>query len=111
MLSDILFRGFTAPVSESLGVPKANLIADIDGYGAQLRSIGFHDVRIGTTPPTTASAVFGATSLPGLRRNGARGGLKFRNSIGPALVCRAISAWFGTAVKAYLLVSARKPGN
>ena len=110
VLSDILFRGFTAPVSESLGVPKANLIADIEGYGAQLRTIGFHDVRIDdATDDCLGGFRRSLVAWPASERRAGR--MKFRNAIGPALVCRAISAWFGTAVKAYLLVSARKPGN
>lgn len=110
VLSDILFRAFTNPVCASLGVPKPNLVPDIDAYGAQWRSIGFHDVRI---DDATQDCLGGfRKSLVAWTASERRAGrMKFRNAIGPALVCRAISAWFGTAVKAYLLVSARKPGN
>ena len=110
VLSDILFRSFTTPVSESLGVPKANLIADIDGYGAQLRSIGFQDVRIDdATQDCLGGFRRSLVAWPAAEQRAGR--LKFRDAFGTALVCRAISAWFGAAVKAYLLVSARKPGN
>ena len=110
VLSDILFRSFTTPVSESLGVPKANLIADIDAYGAQLRSIGFRDVRIDdATQDCLGGFRRSLVAWPAPERRAGR--LKFRDALGTALVCRAISAWFGTAMKAYLLVSARKPGN
>ncbi len=46
VLSDILFHGFTAPISDRLGVPKANLIGDIEAYADQLRSTGFQEIDV-----------------------------------------------------------------
>lgn len=110
VLSDILFRGITTPVSDSLGVPKANLIADIGAYGAQLRSIGFRDIGVeDATDDCLGGFRRSLVAWPAAERHAGR--LKFRDALGTAIVCRAISGWFATAVKAYLLVSARKPDS
>lgn len=108
VLSDILFRGFTAPVADSLGVPKANLIPDAEAYAAQLNSIGFRDIGImNATNDCLGGFRRSLVAWPAAERRAGR--MKFKDALGVALVCRAISAWFGTTMKAYLLVSARKP--
>lgn len=110
VLSDILFRGFTAPISDSLSVPKANLIPDIDAYAAQLRSIGFREIGIqNATDDCLGGFRKNLVAWPAGERRAGR--LKFKDALGTAAACRAVSAWFGTTMKAYLLVSARKPDH
>jgi MPBQ/MSBQ methyltransferase len=110
VLSDILFRGFTAPVADSLGVPKANLIADIGAYEAQLHSTGFRDIGIrNATKDCLGGFRKNLVAWPARERRAGR--MKFKDALGAAAVCRAISAWFGTTMKAYLLVTARKPNH
>jgi MPBQ/MSBQ methyltransferase len=108
VLSDILFRGFTAPVADSLGVPKANLIPDIDAYAAQLRSTGFGNIDI-TNATDHCLGGFRRSLVAWPARERRAGRMKFKDALGAAAVCRAISAWFGTTMNAYLLVSAKKP--
>jgi MPBQ/MSBQ methyltransferase len=109
-LSDILFRGFTAPVSGSLGVPRANLITDIESYSARLGSIGFGEIDVrNATEECLGGFRRNLVAWPSAERRA--GSLAFKDALGAAIVCRAISAWFGATMKAYLLVSAKKPGH
>lgn len=110
VLSDILFRGFTAPVADSLGVPKANLVPDIEAYSARLRAIGFSEIGIrDATNECLGGFRRSLVAWPSQERRAGR--MKFRDALGAAAVCRAVSAWFGATMKAYLLVSAKKPGR
>lgn len=109
-LSDILFRGFTAPVSDSLGVPKANLVPDVEAYAALLRSIGFQQIDIRNATGECLGGFRGnLVAWPSAERRAGR--FAFKDALGAGIVCRAISAWFGATMKAYLLVSARKPDH
>ena len=110
VLSDILFHGFTAPISDRLGVPKANLIADIQAYAEQLRSTGFQEIDVrNATNDCLGGFRRSLVAWPAQERRAGR--MKFKDALGTAIVCRAISAWFGATMKAYLLVSARKPDH
>ena len=109
-LSDILFHGFTAPVADSLSVPRANLIPNIDTYAARLRAIGFGNIDIhNATDDCLGGFRRSLVAWPAAERRAGR--MKFKDAMGAAAVCRAISAWFGTTIKAYLLVSAGKPDH
>lgn len=108
VLSDILFRGFTSPVSDRFGVPKPNLIADIASYRAALGAASFQDVEVeDATDDCLGGFRRSLVSWPASER--AKGTLSLRSSLGAATVCRLIAGYFGAVAKAYLLVSARKP--
>jgi ubiquinone/menaquinone biosynthesis C-methylase UbiE len=110
VLSDILFHGFTAPIAGSLGVPKANLVADIETYSARLRSAGFEQVSVeNATDACLGGFRRSLVAWPAAERRAGR--LKAKDAVGAAIVCRAISGWFGATMKAYLLVSAKKPDH
>ncbi|RUX49650.1 SAM-dependent methyltransferase [Mesorhizobium sp. M4A.F.Ca.ET.050.02.1.1] len=108
VLSDILFRGFTAPVADRLGVPKANLVPDIASYRALFEAVGFQDVRVeDRTDDCLGGFRRSLVAWPASERG--KGAMSLKSSLGTALVCRLIAGYFGAVSKAYLLVSARKP--
>jgi len=108
VLSDILFRTFSKALSETSQVPRPNLVASIAEYRRRLSNAGF--VAIDIQDATGAC-------LGGFRNNLVRwpaaerraGRMKFTRSIGAALVCRLLAAYFGSVCKTYILVSSRKP--
>ena len=110
VLSDILFRSYTSPIADSLGVPKANLVADIPAYRDVFARVGFD--RIAVEDATDAC-------LGGFRRSlvawageeRRQGRMRLSDSIGTAIACHLVSGYFGAVSKAYLLVSAHKPQN
>jgi MPBQ/MSBQ methyltransferase len=108
VMSDILFRGVFNALSASSHVPRANLLPSIAEYSARLAAAGF--VAIDVTDAT-------ATCLSGFRKNlGGWAGVEYRagrmqlsRSLGTALLCRLLAAYFGLICRTYLLVSSRKP--
>jgi MPBQ/MSBQ methyltransferase len=110
VLSDILFYGFTSAFAAGAGVPKANVITDIETYSERLRSTGFREIDLrNATNDCLGGFRRSLVAWPSQERRAGR--LQFRDALGAAVVCRAISAWFGATMKAYLLVSARKPDH
>ena len=75
-----------------------------------MRSIGFREIDVqNATNDCLGGFRRSLVAWPAKERRAGR--LKFKDALGTAVVCRAISAWFGTTMKAYLLVSARKPDH
>ncbi|TIS97818.1 cyclopropane-fatty-acyl-phospholipid synthase family protein [Mesorhizobium sp.] len=108
VLSDILFRGFTSAISDRLGVPKANLVADIASYRSLFGVAGFQDVKVeDATDNCLGGFRRSLVAWPASER--AKGTMSLKSSLGTAIVCRLIAGYFGAVAKAYLLVSARKP--
>lgn len=109
VLSDILFRRlFASGVSDRLGVPKANLVADIPSYKAQFDALGFTDIAVeDATDQCLGGFRRSLVAWPGSEYR--KGAMSFTTSLASAAVCRLIAGYFGAVSKSYLLVSARKP--
>jgi SAM-dependent methyltransferase len=108
VMSDILFRGVTSPVSDRLGVPKANLVADIASYRALFGTAGFQGIKVeDATDDCLGGFRRSLVSWPASER--ATGTVSLKSSLGLAVVCRLIAGYFGAVIKTYLLASARKP--
>jgi len=109
-LSDTLFHTSPNSLLSKFGqVPSGNLIPSIADYRASLAAAGF--VAIEVTDAT-------GHCLGGFRANLARwagaerraGRMNLSQSLAAALIGNLLATFFGLACKAYLLVSARKPG-
>ena len=108
VLSDILFRPISKRLADFFQVPRANLVRNIADYRSRLAAAGF--VAIEVTDATGLCLGGFCKNLarwPGAERRAGR--MKWSRSLGAALVCRLLAAYFGRVCKNYLLVSARKP--
>lgn len=108
VLSDILFRPISNALAEFNHIPRANQVPSIADYRARLAAAGFVSIDV---TDATGLCVGGfhknLARWPGAERRAGR--MKLSRSLGAALICKLLAAYFGRVCKSYLLVSARKP--
>jgi MPBQ/MSBQ methyltransferase len=108
VLSDILFRPITHALSGVGQVPRANLVPSIADYRGRLAAAGFVAIDVADeTGLCVGEFRKNLTRWAGAERRAGR--MKLSRSVGAALVCKLLAAYFGVICKTYLLVSARKP--
>jgi len=108
VLSDILFRPISKRLADLFQVPRANLVRSVADYRARLAAASFVAIDVtDATGPCVGGFCKNLSRWPGVERRAGR--MKWSRSLGAALVCKLLAAYFGRVCKNYLLVSARKP--
>jgi SAM-dependent methyltransferase len=108
VISDILVRPMTAPLSGLFHTPRANLLADVAAYRGLLTKIGFAAVNVEDATKACARGFCRNLSRWPMAEYRA-GRMRLGKSLRRAFAYKALAAYFTAVSKHYVLADCRKP--